>query len=160
NRNRRAGTIARTATARRTTAATLHAEADAPGSLTAAANQPGRPPGSKRRRKRGKRAQARKKSMLPTSSATVPTSSSSTTAPPSVLPRNEPSKPTVVAAPERGTKAKRVGVPQPAAQPARGHLDPRLTRIIGILNEVLMAIQEQRDPVPLILGCIMELCNG
>ncbi|XP_039761849.1 kinesin-like protein KIF26A [Pararge aegeria] len=158
-RNRRAGTTARTITAARaTTAATLQGEADAPGSLTAAANQPGQQQGRKRRRKRGgKRAKARKPSAPPTT--TPPTTTSSATVQPLAQPAG-PSKPTVVAAPKRGTKAKRVGVPHSAAQPARGPLDPRTTRVIGALNQVLMAIQEQRDPVPLILACIMELCTG
>ncbi|CAH2227396.1 jg8284, partial [Pararge aegeria aegeria] len=131
-RNRRAGTIARTATvARATTAATLRGEADAPGSLTAAANQPGQQQGHKRRRKRcGKRAKARKQCAPPT---TAPPNM--TTVQPPVQPAG-PSKPTVVAAPERGTKAKRVAFPQPESQPARGPLDPRTTRIIGTLNQL------------------------
>ncbi|XP_039764298.1 uncharacterized protein LOC120636801 [Pararge aegeria] len=153
-RNRRAGTTARTTTAARaTTAATLQREADAPGSLTAAANQPGQQQGRKRRRKRGgKRAKARKPSAPSTATPLI-------TMQPLAQPAG-PSKPTVVAAPERGTKAKRVGVPQSAVQPARGPLDTRTTRVIGALNQVLMAIQEQRDPVPLILACIMGLCTG
>ncbi|XP_052741505.1 striated muscle-specific serine/threonine-protein kinase-like [Bicyclus anynana] len=132
SRNRRAGTVARTSTTMRATTFTTHTaatEADAPGSLMAAANQPGQQPGGKRRRKRGKRAGARKDepSQAP-STAPYETAGRCSTAPPGQ------SKPTVVAAPERGTKAKRVA-PQSAPQPESGHLDPRFAAVISTLNQ-------------------------
>ncbi|XP_045501455.1 uncharacterized protein LOC123698750 [Colias croceus] len=122
-RNRRAGTVARTATSARVPAT----EADAPGSLMAAANQPG--PTTKRRRKRGKRTQTRPPAAQPTAPLlAAPATAPPTTAPPTALPaastsrprsappvapqptqRSKKSKPSVVAAPIQGTKAKRAG---------------------------------------------------
>ncbi|VVC88342.1 unnamed protein product, partial [Leptidea sinapis] len=124
-RNRRAGTIARTASTARAYPPTAHAlEADAPGSLMAVANQPRQP--VKRRRKRGKRAQARQ-GALPA----APPTATRAAAPAALQPTErstKSSKPTVVAAPAGGTKAKRVTP-----------LDPRLTKVISTLNHVLMA---------------------
>ncbi|VVD00408.1 unnamed protein product [Leptidea sinapis] len=91
----------------------------------AAANQPQRP--GKRRRKRGKRAQARQgvppAAPPPAPHAAPPTAPRAAT---SAAPqRSKTSKPTVVAAPAGGTKAKRVTP-----------LDPRLTKVISTLNQV------------------------
>ncbi|XP_045783667.1 transcription initiation factor TFIID subunit 4-like [Maniola jurtina] len=171
-RNRRAGTVARTAPAHAAAAAST-TEANAPGSLMAAANQPQQQPGRKRRRRRGKRAQPRHDTApaAPQPSAKRPTAAASAAPAAPQPPTKRPtaaapappaaqSKPTVVAAPARETKAKRKGAPRPAPQPAPGHLDSRLTKVIGTLHQVLLAIQEQRDPAPLILACIMELCSS
>ncbi|CAB3237801.1 unnamed protein product [Arctia plantaginis] len=81
-------------------------------------------------------------------------------APGANAPRNDVQKVTVVAAPLEGTKAKRTVQPQLVPKPATVNLDPRLTSVIGTLQKVLVALLEKRDPVPLILDCLAQLCKS
>lgn len=137
-RNRKAGTIARTltATSQQSEKPSIVEEGNAPTSLMAVAN----PPQQRARRKR----RNKKKTQAEQGDA----------------PSNNIQEVTVVAAPQEGTKAKRIVQPKPAPKPATVDRDPRLTSVIGTLQKVLVALLEKRDPVPLILECLSELCKS
>ncbi|XP_022834503.1 protein transport protein sec31-like [Spodoptera litura] len=155
-RNPKAGTVARTAptTAPKPTPAQAQpgGENNAPGSLMAAANEPGAKPGRKRRRRKAKRA-------LPAAAATAATTAPAAAHAHTTTKTRAPAAPATKAPVTAATgRAKRPAAPQ--QPPPRSLLS--INDVVRILQGIVTAlIQKQDDPVPLLLDAIKSLiCDG
>ncbi|CAH0698931.1 unnamed protein product [Spodoptera exigua] len=162
-RNPKAGTVARTTatTTSKPAAAQPKGESDAPGSLMAAANEPGSKRRTRRRRRKAK--QAPPAATTAAAAAPAPATTAAPVVARSVTHTTAAKAPASAKAPAAAkapvaaaTKAKRQAPPRPPPQVLT------INDVVRILQGIVTALVTQRsDPVPLLLDAIKSLvCDG